>query len=53
MVPVLFFTGKFWTKVYTDYRSQCRTSRMDVTSKDSMELAFDKVIEDLGKVDNW
>ncbi|OQE01571.1 hypothetical protein PENSOL_c004G00364 [Penicillium solitum] len=25
---------------------------MDVTSKDGMELAFDKVIEDLGKVDN-
>ncbi|KAJ5685523.1 hypothetical protein N7536_008142 [Penicillium majusculum] len=35
-----------------DYGSRFIFHRMDVTSKDGMELAFDKVIEDLGKVDN-
>ncbi|OQE12658.1 hypothetical protein PENVUL_c001G04688 [Penicillium vulpinum] len=40
------------SQLETDYGSRFIFQRMDVTSKIAMELAFDKVVEDLGKVDN-
>lgn len=43
-----------WIFIRNDVHGiQRRLCRMDVTSKASMETAFDEVVNKLGKIDNW